>query len=460
MKTTKIKFLILAFVAFGWANVRAQTSGGQNLTFSPYSNFGIGEWLGTNQVQCGSNLHTRSGAYSYTMHNPATLGNLYFTTFDVGGNFKGAKIQAGDQTQTFQGGGLGYLNLAFRTYNYYHREAILDSITKQKKVKSTRYGINSAISLQPLTTVGYQYTFQDSTPFLNRTTHAGYGGVNMFELANAFRFGQHLSLGYSIGRVFGQLNDQSIFSVPDSNDLNILEDIKSVSIKGVQQKLGFMTYFKLDSTYHTFGGSMQMFGGMTGEQRRFTRTMDVVGASVYVIDTVLNQTTPSTGLTLPSSFGLGYQFQYRQRWSLALDYRQQTWGGLDPMFFDAGRKYTTRKDYGVTFTLNPNDFKHPSHKKMRWPVRVGGVLSETQYTFNKAGNIGTNQIMQQRAFVGFGIPIVRRYYDNSVLSSVVHIQVDYIQRGVAADGLAKEQFINVSLGLQLGDLWFQRRKFD
>jgi hypothetical protein len=97
---------------------------------------------------------------------------------------------------------------------------------------------------------------------------------------------------------------------------------------------------------------------------------------------------------------------------------------------------------------------------MRWPVRVGGVLSETQYLFEKAGSTSTNQIVQQRAFVGFGIPIVRRYYDNTVLSSVVHLQVDYIQRGLATDGLAKEQFINVSLGLQLGDLWFQRRKFD
>jgi hypothetical protein len=91
---------------------------------------------------------------------------------------------------------------------------------------------------------------------------------------------------------------------------------------------------------------------------------------------------------------------------------------------------------------------------------VGGVLSETQYSFVNSSGTASNQIVQQRAFVGFGIPIVRRYYDNTVLSSVVHLQIDYIQRGLATDGLAKEQFINVSLGLQLGDLWFQRRKFD
>lgn len=460
MRITKISFGFILLALMWVVRVNGQSAGGQNLTFSPYSNFGIGEWLGTNQVQCGSNLHTRSGAYSYTMHNPATLGNLYYTTFDVGGNFKGAKITAGDQTQTFQGGGLGYLNLGFRTYNYYHRKAILDSISKQKRIKSTRYGINSAVSLQPLTTVGYQYTFRDSTPFISRTTHAGYGGVNMFELANGFRFGQHLSLGYSVGRVFGQLNDQSIFSVPDSNDLNLLEDLKSVNVHGLQQKLGIMAYFKLDSTYHTLGASMQYFSKMTAEERRFTRTMDLIGSQIYVIDTVLNSLSGKKPISLPNSFGVGYQFQYRQSWSLALDYRKQVWGTLDPMFFDAARKYTDRTDLGFTFTLNPNDYKHPSHKKMRWPVRVGGVLSETQYAFTKPNGIGENKIVQQRAFVGIGIPLVRRYYDNTVLSSVIHLQLDYIQRGLVSDGLAKEQFINLSLGLQLGDVWFQRRKFD
>jgi hypothetical protein len=188
--------------------------------------------------------------------------------------------------------------------------------------------------------------------------------------------------------------------------------------------------------------------------------MDLVGSQVYVVDTVLNALSPKTALSLPSSFGAGYQFQFRQRWSVALDYRKQVWGQLDPMFFDAGRRYIDRTDYGFTFTLNPNDYKHPSHKTMRWPVRVGGVLSETQYSFTKPGSVGSNRIVQQRAFVGFGVPLVRRYYDNTAVSSVVHVQVDYVQRGMATDGMAKEQFINLTLGLQLGDVWFQRRKFD
>lgn len=95
---------------------------------------------------------------------------------------------------------------------------------------------------------------------------------------------------------------------------------------------------------------------------------------------------------------------------------------------------------------------------MQWPVRVGAVYSETQYAFNtSSGNV---PLIQQRVFVGFGVPIVRRYYDNSSLTSLIHVQLDYVQRGTTNYGLAQEKFVNVTLGLQLGDMWFQRRKFD
>jgi len=229
-------------------------------------------------------------------------------------------------------------------------------------------------------------------------------------------------------------------------------------VKGTQQKVGFLVDFKSDSTYHSFGGSYQMYSGMMGEQTRFTRTMELFGSFISVVDTITNLTSPKKSFQLPNSFGLGYQFKYRQAWTVALDYRQQNWQKIDVIYFDALRKYNVRKDYGVTFTLHPNDLRVQGRIKMQWPVRVGAVYSETQYAFNtSSGNV---PLIQQRVFVGFGVPIVRRYYDNSSLTSLIHVQLDYVQRGTTNYGLAQENFFNVTLGLQLGDMWFQRRKFD
>jgi hypothetical protein len=92
------------------------------------------------------------------------------------------------------------------------------------------------------------------------------------------------------------------------------------------------------------------------------------------------------------------------------------------------------------------------------PVRLGGVWSETQQVFTSAGQ--EVQIGEFKAFAGFGIPMIRRYYDNSVITSVMHIQAQYLQRGSLQTGLAQERYFQLNLGFQLGDKWFQRRKFD
>lgn len=229
---------------------------------------------------------------------------------------------------------------------------------------------------------------------------------------------------------------------------------------GMEQKLGVLFYVKKDSTYHTFGGSTQFYSNLNGQESRLTRTMELAGSNVYIVDTVLNLNTPKTAFSLPKSFGMGYTFQYRQSWSLALDYRQQDWKNNSAIFFDAGRSYTTRKDYGFTFTIHPNDIKLPKQKKIKSPIRFGAVLSETQFEFAGTTAVPAYQLAQQRAFIGFGLPIKTRYYDNTILTSLIQIQLDYTQRGTTKFGLAKEQFFMVKLGFQLGDVWFQRRKFN
>ncbi|NBP06811.1 MAG: hypothetical protein EBV15_11465, partial [Bacteroidetes bacterium] len=82
----------------------------------------------------------------------------------------------------------------------------------------------------------------------------------------------------------------------------------------------------------------------------------------------------------------------------------------------------------------------------------------TQNVLTSSGSPYT--VSENRAFIGFGIPLSRRYYDNRSLRSIVHFQADYIRRGKNATGLAREEYLVFSLSMNLGDIWFQRRKFD
>ncbi len=441
-------------------SAKAQTTTGQNQTLSPYSNFGIGEWTSTNFLQVAGANQTRSGAYTYSLSNPATLGNLYYTTLDMGAKANTGVLSAGDQSRTFNGGGISYISLAFRTWNYYQRKVTRDSLNKIKTYRSTRFGTNSALTLRPLSGMGYQYAIANTNPFPSKTTHSGNGGINLLESSHAIRLGNAISLGYSAGWVFGTLIDQSLFYIPDSTNFRYVEDYRTVQIRGMQQKAGLLINFKTDTLYHTLGASVQWFNSLNGSQDRLVRSMYLAGNYLNPEDTILKSAIFKQPFTLPLSFGLGYTVRYKQKVALNVDYKKQLWSSNSSMFFDANRTYVDRSETGISLIINPLDSRQSGRKKMQWPVRMGVSTSNTQYQFNSANT--TTTINEQRAFIGLGIPFVRRYFDNTALVSMINLQVDYLKRSPKPfnNSLASEEYFNFTIAVQLGDVWFQRRKFD
>ena len=110
-----IKKPLIILALWGFYGLKAQTAG-QNYTLSPYSNFGLGELIQPNFIQAGAAGQTFSGAYSFSLQNPATLGNLRYATLDFGMNGRFGNIQSGGETQRFNGGSFSYLSLAFNNY--------------------------------------------------------------------------------------------------------------------------------------------------------------------------------------------------------------------------------------------------------------------------------------------------------------------------------------------------------
>ena len=455
-------FAFLVFI-FPILHSSAQSSSGQNQTLSPYSNFGIGEWSSANFLQVAGANQTRSGAYTYSLANPATLGNLFYTTLDMGARANSGTLSAGDQARTFNGGGISHISLAFRTWNYYKRSVTRDSLNKIKTYKSTRFATNSALTLRPLSGMGYQYAINNTSPFPSKTTHSGSGGVNLLESSHALRLGNTISLGYSAGWVFGTLIDQSLFYIPDSTNFRYVEDYRTVQVRGMQQKAGLLINFKTDTLYHSIGASVQWFNSLNGSQDRLVRSMYLAGNYLNPEDTILKSAQYKQPFTLPLSFGLGYSVRYKQKLTLNVDYKKQLWSSNSSMFFDANRTYVDRNEAGISLIINSLDTRQSGRKKMQWPVRLGVSNANTQYQFTSSSpSINTYNINEQRAFIGIGIPFVRRYFDNTALVSMVNLQFDYLKRSPKPfnNNLATEEYFNFTIAVQLGDVWFQRRKFD
>jgi len=81
---------------------------------------------------------------------------------------------------------------------------------------------------------------------------------------------------------------------------------------------------------------------------------------------------------------------------------------------------------------------------------------------NTENNVTSNNVVQNitesQAYIGFGIPMVRRYFDNTQIRSLVNVDFGFMQRGTLNNNLAKEQYFTARVGFNLGDIWFQRKK--
>jgi hypothetical protein len=443
----------------GFVAVWGQGSSGQNLVSSPYSNYGVGEWTQTNFLQAGTAAHTYSGHYSFSSYNPATLGNVRYTTLDFAGSYKRGATISGSEQYDFDGGGFEYMSLALPVWKTAKRKLIgYDSLRRQKVWKFIPFGASTALVLKPMTTVGYSYYLENDGVLKTRTSHIGSGGLSVLQWQTGFRLSNAVQLGYSAGYVFGTTKDNALFSVVDSLQLGVVEDAQSLVFRGLQQQAGLLFQFKLDSTYHKLGVSYEWYANSFATRNRLTRSMEVTSAGyTSVLDTILDERDVKKEFSLPGSLGVGYSFQYRRAFQLNLDWRKQMWSSYSAYFDNTG-KYVDRTDYSIGLIINPMDVKGGTEKRMKMPVRLGYSLGQSQLQFVQ--NSQTFGLVEQRYMVGFGIPMLRRYFDNSVITNILQVNVQYLERRSNGGNFPKEQYITVGLGLQLGDIWFAQRKYD
>ena len=458
MRINPFKHLAFYSLVFFTLGVQAQGSSGQNFIRSPYSNYGIGEWTYTNPIQSSTAQHTFAGHFSYTLSNPATLGNVRYTVFDFAGNFRNGTTQLNDKYNDFNGGGISYMSLALPIWKKVTQKLISeDSLTGRKTWQFTPYGASSTITLKPMSTMGYEYHLDDEGVLPGRTTYTGSGGVNLLQWNTGFRIGNWVNLGYGLGYAFGSTRDNAFYSIIDSFQLGAIDDAQDLKIRGMQQQVGALFEFKLDSTYHKIGGSYEWFPNMRATRNRVTRSMQVIGSTVRTLDTILNENSVEESFDLPTSFGVGYSVRYRRSLMLALDWRRQTWSNGFKAFWEKNSDYRDRNDYSASLFINPVDRKAPNEKKMKIPVRLSYGYGESNVQVTQGQN--TFALQEHRVGIGFGIPIIRRYFDNSVLTNMVHVDFQYINRSLSPT-LPKENFFTVSLGIQMGDIWFAKRKYD
>ena len=427
MKATPLKNILLTLLialstigAFGQADVE-----------SPYSLFGVGQLMGNSMnvklKGMGGVGNAVSGGGLINIGNPATLATMDSLAFlfDAGLYFKTSTFSTTNKSEQGANASFDYVAMAFGLTDWW----------------------KTALGVQPYSTSGYKMVVggYDEGMGTYNTVFRGSGGLNQVFWSNAFRIGNHFSIGVNAYYVFG--DTQNITTIyPDST--YILGSRRSVDmqVSSFMFDYGLMYNTKLGSNMHfSFGLTYDQSVRLRGKQTLFIRSiMETMDTDVeYLIDTVKYKVDGNARLTMPQGFGFGFALQKDNRWTFAADFNWTQWShfsreGVTESLNDSWR-LAAGFEFMPTYSSVSNYFRRAHY-------RVGanferGFLCLNDHYINKVG-----------ITAGVSLPLPRSF-------SKVNLAVEVGQYGTKQDGLIQEQYLKFDIGVSVFERWFIKRKY-
>jgi hypothetical protein len=262
-----------------------------------------------------------------------------------------------------------------------------------------------------------------------------------------------LAIGVNAGFLFGQkdLSSQRFFINDSIFYFNSSLETRTSYNKFVLDG-GLQYTLKLNKVTTARIGANGFLGNkVNAKQYRFRQTFltSSITSQIDTIDVVQRSNTIEGTIELPLGFTTGIAVEKEGKWLLSAEYEAVKWsnyrfmGEIDPL------ANTSMLRFGGYFIPGINDAKKYFNRVV---YRAGFYTGKDMIVVDGA------QLPVWGATMGFGLPI-RRYSAFSNQFSTVNLAFEFGKRGSAAVPLS-EKFFKLNVGLSLGDLWFNKRKFD
>jgi hypothetical protein len=432
--------LILAVTATGAIAQSTAT------TSSPYSKFGLGDIIPAALPQSigmggiGTAVNRISGYNNINVMNPASYGAIGFTTIDAGIYSNIVSLnQTGQPSST---------NANFRLSHV----AFAIPVSKRSAL---------SFGLLPYSQMGYNYKqtlskgFGTGSPADTNAVnyiYNGDGGLSKAYLGYGFGLGKHLLIGANVAYIFGNLQQYSSTEIPTLYGTLNSRVEQSNAVGGLTYDYGVQYSFD-------FGDQKQkhvILGYSASANSRITTTStyivshytyDASGNQNLAIDSVINQQGAKSKIQLPQINHFGISFQNDLKFLIGADYTIGKWSNLTISGANAGFQDSKTLNVGGQFTPNVNALHNYF---ARTDYRLGFIYDQTYL------NLNNTNIKRYAVTVGLGLPLA----PNNLSFYKVNFSAEIGQRGTLANGLVKENYVNLHLGFTLNDKWFQRYKFD
>ncbi len=427
---------------------------------SPFARYGLGN------IYSGSNVVSRSMgglgvAYadglnnnvgqSVNFSNPATYGNLYMTSFDLGLMIDSRTLRSNNPSGHFQS-------------NYFIPTYVVVGMPLNRKK-----GWGLAFGLRPVTRISYSvHTFEQIGTDSLANVYEGSGGLNQLFVGLGKKW-KSLNIGFNAGYHFGNkdISTKKAF-VNDTVFHYQSKSFANTHFNGLFFDAGMQYEIKLSKKEFKEKKSTDQYAlrlGATASLKQQLSASQDVGRQTYTqtsngevtIDSIYEIKNTKGKITLPFSYAGGITFHKTttgvrgafEMWSIGAEYAVTQWtqyrfyGQPDPLVNSWQMKV------GGQFCPNPiNGKNYWSNVNYR-----AGVYYGKDYV-----NPDGNGLKQFGVSLGAGLPVKKwRSYDYQF--TTINTAFEFGKRGSSVNNIT-ENYFQLSFGLSLSDIWFQKRKYD
>lgn len=415
----------------------------QSGTNSPYSQFGLGVMAdrsngpgrGMNGLGLGYHEHNQVNPLNPASY--ATVDSLSFI-FDVGLSGQLTNFEEGGKRINAKNADFEYAVGAFRLARHF----------------------GFSFGVLPYSNVGYSYTATarvgSSSSDYYTSTYTGKGGIHQVYVGAGWEPFKGFALGVNVGYLWGGY-DRTLTNVYSDSHVNTNSKIYSADVKNYTLDVGVQFSKKVSAkdmltVAATYGLGHKIGGDPTCKVISYNPQTSIADTTSY----------PKSGkmeLEIPSTYGAGLMWYHAEKVKVGVDYTLMKWTGVK------FPEYKTDANGAIDYSLQSGLFNNrhkltlgaeicprgTSGRKYAGRIRYrAGVSYATPY-LNINGHDGPKELS---ASVGFGLPIVNRWNNRSILN----ISAQYVRQ--ESKIFITENTFRINIGLTFNERWFDKWKVE
>lgn len=400
----------------------------QNGTMTPYSRYAygmIGDHATSAQRAMGGVGYAMNSGRQINAMNPASYAAIDSLTFlfDIGldlTSLHSSEMQPdGRVTDNKFGGGLEYVTMQVPIGKY----------------------MGASLGLIPYSSVGYAFGSKIDNGIDSRQ---GSGSLNEFYLGVAGRPFRGFTIGANISYLFGTiLNDTYGYITTGGSSLFQ----NQMSVRDYHLNFGVQYSARLSA------GS-RLTAGLTYSPEKTllgtARTVIVVNTGSEQNSEIADHHRLKGNYSLPETWGAGLNYSIDRRFQVEFDFTYQPWSkakyrGYEntPVTF----RFADRTKYALGLEYIPN-WRAGYFKRIHY--RLGAYYTD-DYLEILGKNGAANRLREYGITAGFGFPV-------PTLKTVVNLGLEFKQRRANPDPLIKENYFNITIGVNFNEMWFRQSK--